>query len=118
MSYETLTILFNKIIATYSHQIPIMAGLAALFTVLAVFKSQTSNPGKVWWRNPGLATDLTYGLVHALIGPYFRVPGRVFGVRLYAIRFAYSSTLCKPAGTKGADWRTKLDFRVPDPVLE
>jgi sterol desaturase/sphingolipid hydroxylase (fatty acid hydroxylase superfamily) len=74
MSFDALRQVFDFVIESYSRQIPIMVGLALLFTVIAVFESQTSSPGKVWWRNPGLATDISYGLIHGLIAPYFRLP--------------------------------------------
>ncbi|MEQ1614228.1 MAG: sterol desaturase family protein [Hyphomicrobiaceae bacterium] len=53
---------------------PVMLTFAALFTIFAVFDSQASTPGKYWWRNPGLPTDIAYFFVHTLIGSYFRLP--------------------------------------------
>jgi sterol desaturase/sphingolipid hydroxylase (fatty acid hydroxylase superfamily) len=70
---EFLGLAFGRALEAYSSQIPIMLGLAALFTVLTVFESQTSSPGKVWWRNPEMPTDITYALIHSLIGPYLRM---------------------------------------------
>ena len=40
--------------------IPITVGMAAGYTVLALFSSQTCNPASRWWRNPGLATDARF----------------------------------------------------------
>src|SRR5262249_54696013 len=74
MITETLVLFLKKIGDVYAQQIPIMIGLGCLFAALTVFKSQASNPNKVWWRNPGLATDITYALVHSLAGPYFKLP--------------------------------------------
>jgi len=74
MILEQITDLLAKVIETYSHQLPIFIGLALLFTVVAIFDSQASKPGKVWWRNPGLFTDVCYALIHGLVGPYLRLP--------------------------------------------
>ena len=82
MTFETATLVFNHVVKTYSQQIPIMLGLAAVFTVLTVFKGQTSSPGKTWWRNPGLATDISYALIHGLVGPYLRIPALLVVVLL------------------------------------
>src|SRR5450755_3802978 len=71
---DTLSLVFGKLLEIYALQIPMMIGLACLFTALALWKSQTANPGKVWWRNPGLGTDVTYSLIHGVIGPYFNRP--------------------------------------------
>ena len=71
---EALTTVFGGMFAIYANQIPIMVGLAVLFTALTVFESQTSSPGKVWWRNPGLATDICYALVHAVVSRYLKLP--------------------------------------------
>lgn len=68
---------FSKMWEIYSKQIPVMIALAIGFTLLAIFESQKSSPGKAWWRNPGLITDLTYGLVHAGIGQYFKIPAMI-----------------------------------------
>ena len=87
MSFDTVALIFQNVVKIYSAQIPIMLGLAALFTALAVFENQKSSPGKVWWRNPGLATDISYGLIHALAGPYFRLPV------LIVITFAMSKAM-------------------------
>lgn len=77
MSFETLNLIVQHILNAYAHQLPWMLGLAVLFTVLTVFQSQTSSPGKVWWRNPGLVTDVTYALLHGIVGPYFRIPALI-----------------------------------------
>jgi sterol desaturase/sphingolipid hydroxylase (fatty acid hydroxylase superfamily) len=74
---DSLQLVFTKMLAIYATQIPEMLALAALFTLLACFESQASSPGRVWWRNPGLATDITYGLVHGVIGGYFRIPALI-----------------------------------------
>ena len=77
MPFDSVMLVVHKMFEIYAQQIPIMLGLAAIFTVLSIFNSQASSPGKKWWRNPGLVTDITYGLVHAAVGPYFRLPALV-----------------------------------------
>jgi sterol desaturase/sphingolipid hydroxylase (fatty acid hydroxylase superfamily) len=57
----------------YANQIPTMLALAMVFTLLAVFQGAASSPGKVWWRNPGLATDICHALANSVLGPYFKV---------------------------------------------
>ena len=74
MSFDTITAILNNVLEAYQRQIPIMIGLAALFAFMTVFESQVSSPGKVWWRNPGLPTDIVYGLIHGVIAPYFKLP--------------------------------------------
>ena len=74
MFSDSLVLLLQKIVDVYERQIPIIIGLACLFAAFTVFKSQVSSPGKVWWRNPGLATDITYALIHGIAGPYFKLP--------------------------------------------
>jgi sterol desaturase/sphingolipid hydroxylase (fatty acid hydroxylase superfamily) len=71
---ESISLIFAKVIGIYAEQIPIMIGLALAFTALACFESQQGSKGKVWWKNPGLGTDITYGLVHAVAAPYFKLP--------------------------------------------
>jgi sterol desaturase/sphingolipid hydroxylase (fatty acid hydroxylase superfamily) len=69
-----ISALYSKLSDIYLQSIPEMLGLAALFTVLTVFQSQTSSPGKVWWKNPGLATDISYALIHTVLGSYIKYP--------------------------------------------
>jgi sterol desaturase/sphingolipid hydroxylase (fatty acid hydroxylase superfamily) len=74
MSPEILNAIGHKLVSVITEQIPIMLGLAALFTVVTIFQSQASSPGKVWWRNPGLPTDISYAIIHSVIGPFFKIP--------------------------------------------
>lgn len=74
---DVFVLVFSKMWAIYSTQIPVMIALAVGFTLLAIFESQKSSHGKVWYRNPGLITDLTYGLVHAGVGQYFKIPAMI-----------------------------------------
>jgi sterol desaturase/sphingolipid hydroxylase (fatty acid hydroxylase superfamily) len=82
MALEPIALLLHKIVEVYKEQLPIILGLACLFAALTIFESQASDPGKVWWRNPGLATDLSYALIHGIAGPYFKLPALVL---IYAL---------------------------------
>jgi len=82
MSWEAPTQLFSHILTTYYHQIPIIIGLAVLFTIIHLFESQQSSKGKAWWRNPGLFTDLSYALIHGIVGPYFKLPALIIAASI------------------------------------
>jgi len=84
MSFESVSLVFGQILDIYVHLIPMMIGMAVLFTLLALWKSQHASPGNVWWRNPGLGTDITYSLVHGVVGPYFNRPAIIFVYALLA----------------------------------
>ncbi len=84
MSFENVGAVFKQILDIYIHQIPMMIGLALLFTALAALKNHAASPGKVWWRNPGLGTDITYALVHGVVGPYFNRPAVILVYALLA----------------------------------
>jgi sterol desaturase/sphingolipid hydroxylase (fatty acid hydroxylase superfamily) len=77
MSLDFPVLLLHKILEAYEQQLPVIFGLACLFAVLTIFKSQASDPNKVWWRNRGLATDISYALIHGIVGPYFKLPALV-----------------------------------------
>jgi sterol desaturase/sphingolipid hydroxylase (fatty acid hydroxylase superfamily) len=84
MTFESVRLVFGQILDIYVHLIPMMIGMAVLFTLLALWKSQHASPGNVWWRNPGLRTDITYSLVHGVVGPYFNRPAIIFVYALLA----------------------------------
>lgn len=71
---DSVYLVFQKVWALYSAQLPFLIACAVMFTMLAMFERAASSPRKYWWRNPGLATDLSYILIHTLIGGYFRLP--------------------------------------------
>jgi sterol desaturase/sphingolipid hydroxylase (fatty acid hydroxylase superfamily) len=77
MFLDSLILILQKIGAAYARQVPIIIGLAILFAAATLLKDQASSPGKVWWRNPGLATDVTYALLHGLAAPYFKLPALI-----------------------------------------
>jgi hypothetical protein len=90
MVFYSVRLILENIVAVYVQQLHVVVGLAALFTAAALFKIHASSPGKVWWRNPGLATDITYALIHGVAAPYFKLPALIL---VYA---ALSGTVMKP----------------------
>jgi sterol desaturase/sphingolipid hydroxylase (fatty acid hydroxylase superfamily) len=71
---EQIGLILSHIVALYRNQVYAWIALGLLFTVLSIFKSQACNPGKRWWTNPGLKTDIAYGLADKVIGPYLGLP--------------------------------------------
>ena len=65
--------LFNSLCAALLPQIPYAVGLALLFTFLTLYQSQACNPGKVWWKNRELLTDIQYFFMVPIISPYTRI---------------------------------------------
>jgi hypothetical protein len=53
--------------------LPSATAFAIAFTVLSLFSGQACNPGRTWWRNPGLLTDLCYLVIVPFIAPYLRM---------------------------------------------
>lgn len=82
MSFEAIQLVFFKVWAVYSAHLPVMAFFAALFTVLSIVEFQSATPGKRWWRNPGLGTDVSYFLIHTLTMTYFKLPALLIVVLL------------------------------------
>ncbi len=73
MVHQVLGLVVEKFGAAVTGVLPSMLAYAAIFTGLALFSNFACNPGKVWWRNRGLATDLCYWLVMSLLLPYMRL---------------------------------------------
>jgi sterol desaturase/sphingolipid hydroxylase (fatty acid hydroxylase superfamily) len=71
-----------NILATLRGCLPSAAVFAILFTLLSLFSSQACNPGRTWWRNPGLLTDICYLGVVPFIAPYLRMSLMVAGAAL------------------------------------
>ena len=84
MTLDFIPTIFSKMFAIYAQQLPIIAGLAVLFTALSIFERQASSPGQRWWRNPGLPTDITYALIHTVAGQYFKLPALIVVVWLFS----------------------------------
>jgi len=62
--------------------LPSTIACAMVFTVLSLFPSQACNPGRTWWRNPGLFTDICYIVVIPFVAPYLRMSLMVVGAGL------------------------------------
>jgi sterol desaturase/sphingolipid hydroxylase (fatty acid hydroxylase superfamily) len=62
--------------------LPSAIGFAVVFAVLTLFPSQACNPGRPWWRNPGLATDICYILLIPFAAPYMRMSLMIGGAAL------------------------------------
>jgi sterol desaturase/sphingolipid hydroxylase (fatty acid hydroxylase superfamily) len=84
VSLDLIPTVFWKMFEIYATFIPIMLGLAVVFTVLSIVESVAADPTKKWWRNPGLPTDITYALVHAVAGQYFKLPALMVVVFLFS----------------------------------
>ena len=68
---------------SYSGDVLVMIALCSL---LSLFSSQSCNPGKVWWRNPGLVVDVCYWLSQQFVAPYFR-KGLLIAIATFAMAF-------------------------------
>ena len=77
MSLEYILLIGKEILGLYAQVIPPMLVLAAVFTAFSIFQSQASTPGKVWWRSPDVALDVTYALGNTLLAPYLSLPAMV-----------------------------------------
>src|SRR5260370_30131064 len=64
--------------------LPSAIGFAIGFSILSLFSSQACNPGRTWWRNPGLATDICYMVIVPFVAPYLRMSLMVMGAGLLA----------------------------------
>jgi sterol desaturase/sphingolipid hydroxylase (fatty acid hydroxylase superfamily) len=73
---------FAKIAETLLTVLPSAIGFAIAFAVLSLFTSQACNPGRAWWRNPGLATDICYILIIPFLAPYLRMSLMIGGAAL------------------------------------
>jgi sterol desaturase/sphingolipid hydroxylase (fatty acid hydroxylase superfamily) len=72
--FDSVFLVFQKMLEIYGSHMPYILGAIVVFTIVAMFPSLASSPGKYWWRNPGLPTDAVYFLLHSLIGRWFRIP--------------------------------------------
>ena len=64
--------------------LPSAIGFAIIFSVLSLFSSQACNPGRTWWRNPGLFTDICYMVIIPFMAPYLRMSLLVTGAGVLA----------------------------------
>jgi len=82
MVAEPLGQIAASIFTTVSGFLPSAIAFAVLFTLLSLFSSQACNPGKTWWRNPGLVTDVCYLVIVPFVAPYLRMSLIVAGATL------------------------------------
>jgi sterol desaturase/sphingolipid hydroxylase (fatty acid hydroxylase superfamily) len=64
--------------------LPNTIAFAVIFAALTPFPSLACNPGKPWWRNRGLLTDLCYCFILPLFIPYMRLALLILGGGLIA----------------------------------
>jgi sterol desaturase/sphingolipid hydroxylase (fatty acid hydroxylase superfamily) len=62
--------------------LPSATAFAIAFTVLSLFSGEACNPGRTWWRNPGLLTDFCYLVIVPFMAPYLRMSLMVAGAAL------------------------------------
>jgi len=79
---ERLAPIAVEIAGTIMRFLPNTIVFATVFTVLSLFSSQACNPGRTWWRNPGVLTDLCYLLVIPFVAPYMRMSLMLAGAAL------------------------------------
>jgi sterol desaturase/sphingolipid hydroxylase (fatty acid hydroxylase superfamily) len=82
MFAEFLGPIAAKIAETVSGFLPSAVAFAAVFSVLSLFSSQACNPGRPWWRNPGLLTDICYLVIVPFVAPYLRMSLMIAGAAL------------------------------------
>lgn len=83
----------GKLVETLGVALPAAAVGAAVFTALAFCPGQACNPGRNWWRNPGLLTDLCYFLVVPFIAPYLRAALMLVGAGFFYTAYGALSGL-------------------------
>src|SRR6516164_1798751 len=68
----------GSILGPLSGMLPSAIGCAIVLMILSRFSSQACNPGRTWWRNPGLFTDACYFLVYPFVA-YMRTALMIIG---------------------------------------
>jgi sterol desaturase/sphingolipid hydroxylase (fatty acid hydroxylase superfamily) len=71
-----------KVLDTVWGFLPSAIGFAIVFSMLSLLSSQACNPGRTWWRNPGLFTDICYMVIVPFMAPYLRMSLMVAGAGL------------------------------------
>jgi sterol desaturase/sphingolipid hydroxylase (fatty acid hydroxylase superfamily) len=88
MLTEHVLQIIYKVLQTLEHILPAAIICSIVLTALSLFSSQACNPGRTWWRNPGLFTDICYCLVVPFIAPYMRMGLVVAGAVLLSVRMS------------------------------
>ena len=74
MSYDQLLSFLIQFAGAIFEQLPFIAAFVVIYSAFSIFKSQSCNPDRVWWRNSGLWIDFCYGVVNMLLMPYLVIP--------------------------------------------
>jgi sterol desaturase/sphingolipid hydroxylase (fatty acid hydroxylase superfamily) len=82
--FETIHSILQAIGQRVAHEVPVIATVAVVFTVIAFIAHRDKPHRGRWWRKPELATDLVYALIMPIIGTYMRVAFLSAGVFLIA----------------------------------
>src|SRR5438270_6103701 len=82
MVLELLGPIAANIATTLWGFLPSAIAFAIAFTGLTLFSSEACNPGRTWWRNPGLVTDACYLVVMPFVAPYLRMSLMIAGAAL------------------------------------
>jgi len=77
---EEFFALIHSIGLTLLKLVPVTIALGVVFGVLSLFWA--CNPGRPWWRNRQLATDICYWIVIPLFARYLRIGLLVIGASL------------------------------------
>ena len=93
--FDTIGLLAAQLFEIYSGLLIVLAVLALIFTVLAVFASQSCDPSRRWWRNPELATDIGYAIGTTLMQHW-----HLLGLPAMALIYGCLSGFMSPAEIK------------------
>jgi sterol desaturase/sphingolipid hydroxylase (fatty acid hydroxylase superfamily) len=115
MSLDTVQLVFAQVWEMYSHQLPWVLGFATLFTLVSVLGLGVSSPGRTWWKNPGLATDVSYLVIHTAVGTYLRLPALI--IVSIVLSGSMTQTEIKDLFATGSGPLSALPFWVQVPVF-
>jgi sterol desaturase/sphingolipid hydroxylase (fatty acid hydroxylase superfamily) len=82
MHAEFLGPIAAKIAETAWGFLPSTIAFAVVFAALSLLASQACNPGRAWWRNPGLVTDVCYLVIVPFVAPFMRMSLMIAGAAL------------------------------------
>lgn len=69
---QSVSDIIARTVAIVAPQLYWAVALAALFTVLSLFSSQSCNPGRPWWKSRDILTDTHYCFLLPVIMPYLQ----------------------------------------------
>ena len=105
---DSVWTLLDHLTANLRAQLPWVAGLAVLFTILSLFQSQACTPSRQWWKSRDLLTDAQYFFLMPIIGPYLKIVSLVLIVA--AMRGVMSETQVDDYISKGQGPISQLPF--------